>query len=73
MSASSPGHGVSGGGETSGEAANSGGRMTTFGNALADSLSKTLIEYETPRLVKVHNVWLGIIIKIAQVELKFWH
>jgi len=30
------------------------------------TLMQGLIEYETPRLVKVHNVWLGIVIRISQ-------
>jgi len=31
------------------------------------SFLQGLIEYETPRLVKVHNVWLGIVIRISQI------
>ena len=34
---------------------------------LSRSLYQGLIEYETPRLVKVHNVWLGIVIRISQM------
>lgn len=31
------------------------------------TLYRGLIEYETPRLVKVHNVWLGLVIRISQL------
>ena len=34
---------------------------------LSRTLYQGLIEYETPRLVKVHNVWLGIVIRISQM------
>ena len=36
-------------------------------DALGHSFLRGFIEYETPRLVKVHNVWLGIVIRISQL------
>ena len=35
---------------------------------LTHTFFQGLIEYETPRLVKVHNVWLGLIIRLCQVS-----
>lgn len=34
---------------------------------ISQTLYQGLIEYETPRLVKVHNVWLGMVIRLSQV------
>ncbi len=34
---------------------------------LRKSFLQGLIEYETPRLVKVHNIWLGLTIRLCQV------
>ena len=32
-----------------------------------ETFTNQLIEYETPRLVKVHNVWLGVVIRLCQI------
>ena len=37
------------------------------GDTVRESLVQSLIVYETPRLVRVHNVWLGVLIRYCQV------
>ena len=41
--------------------------MTTRLQRLSRKFAQGLIEYETPRLVKVHNVGLGVVIRVSQI------
>lgn len=41
--------------------------MPSRWDRLGNSLLQSFIEYETPRLVKVHNVYLGLVIRVCQI------